>query len=178
MLPAKTWKHFHPSDVSLVEEATRALLSGGASVPVFPSSPFLVSSIVFSFLMLVPVPVTLPGTPVLFHGAVGHAFVFRRDLAEMRRYAEHRARYSLDGDASPRSVIICRQEPLTTVGTVPVSVIKENILPHIGRIIHISPRYHEHDRRGRYDQPGQGDRDVDVDSGDALGRERESVNQE
>ena len=147
-------------------------------MPVFLSFPILISSILSMFLMPIPVPFTLPGTPILLDSAVGHALMLRRDLAEVRRYAEHRAWHFFDSDASPRTVVVCCPEPLTAVRPVPMSVIEKYVLPHVGRIINVSPRYHEHDRRGRDDQSGQRDGDFDVDAGGALRREREPEYQE
>jgi hypothetical protein len=111
----------------------------------------------------VPVPFALPCPPMVPHIAIGNVFVSDGSPSETWRYPDDRAWYSVYCDAAPRAIIPGAPVPVTTVRTIPITVIKENVYSHFRRIIDIvGPRNYDKWRRSRKDYGRQSYTNTDI----------------
>ncbi len=97
--------------------------------------------------VLVPVPLPLPSLPVSSKLRIRNPMVSRRQMAIVRRKLDQRPGHPGRFNIHPRSVIRIGPIPATFIGTVPVSVKKQNAHINIRDQVNISPGDYDHGRR-------------------------------
>jgi len=120
----------------------------------------------------VPVLITLPLSPVLLHLPVRHLLMLRA-VTVAGWNCKDPTGHLINYDRVPRSIIMGRAEPVPPVRSIPVTLIKENILVNFGRVINISVRDHDQSGRTGHNQGRQSDLNAYIGRlGERRGNER------
>ncbi len=121
-------------------------------MPSFASSSIGTRPVVFPPLLSVPFPssmpfpvlILLPFLPVFSDISMRDVAMSGGDMAEIGWHIDYGARHSSGGKVNPLSIVGFGSIPMSSMGTIPVTLVEKDIDFHVRGKVDIGPGYDEH----------------------------------